>query len=388
MMLMNYQYLIIGFKKSRYGVFLIPLLCCYQLSFAQQERRWTNYLELSDYLTPFWKKDTVYSEAVQPIKKGETVEGKLLFRAKEILSVKDTYLQKEYKRNRDWKYKNGAIILTAGSSIPYFREDELLFSGKKEGISLPGKKDGYYVLFSEKGLLQSRQLAVTYVKQRGSTWNGPVPGLAEQTLPATISKLQSGSSLKIVFYGNSIETGANSSVIQNQAPFLPTWPDMIVYNLQQHYSGRIEHKNVSKGGMAAQWGLENAAALVNPEKPDLVVIGFGMNDGSGKVPPDIFITQIKGIIQKVKAAHPSCEFIVIATMLANPDAIHSQIQKEYLQPVRALGTTGVAIADMTSIHEELLKHKPYQDMTGNNINHPNDYLARWYAQVLCALLIP
>jgi len=43
---------------------------------------------------------------------------------------------------------------------------------------------------------------------------------------------------------------------------------------------------------------------------------------------------------------------------------------------------------MTSVHGELLRHKAYQDMTGNNINHPNDYLARWYAQVIGALLIP
>jgi lysophospholipase L1-like esterase len=134
--------------------------------------------------------------------------------------------------------------------------------------------------------------------------------------------------------------------------------------------------------------LENTDALVNVETPDLVIIGFGMNDGTGKVPPEIFIGQIKGIIQTVREANPHCEFIVIATMLANPEAIHSQIQTEYLKPVTELADKGVAIADMTSIHGELLRHKAYQDMTGNNINHPNDYLARWYAQVISALLIP
>ncbi|MBX2924337.1 MAG: hypothetical protein KF746_19200 [Chitinophagaceae bacterium] len=74
-------------------------------------------------------------------------------------------------------------------------------------------------------------------------------------------------------------------------------------------------------------------------------------------------------------------------MLANPDAIQSQIQKAYQQPLLELEGPGIAIADMTAVHEELLRHKAYQDMTGNNVNHPNDYLARWYAQVISALLI-
>ena len=42
---------------------------------------------------------------------------------------------------------------------------------------------------------------------------------------------------------------------------------------------------------------------------------------------------------------------------------------------------------MTGVHKELLNHKSYQDMTGNNINHPNDYLIRWYAQFISGLLV-
>ena len=43
---------------------------------------------------------------------------------------------------------------------------------------------------------------------------------------------------------------------------------------------------------------------------------------------------------------------------------------------------GVVVADMTTFHEALLAQKRYCDMTGNNVNHPNDFLARAYAQVL------
>lgn len=371
------------------GIIILFIFISDGLLFAQGSQNRQQYVSLDDCLIPFWKSDTIYYETIMPIKDdGKIAQGNLLFKAEKILSVKDIYLQKKYKKGRDWKYRNGKIILTTKSRIPFFNTQDLVFEGKKEGISLKAKKEGHFVLFSEKGLLQSRQLAVTYIKEKVDSWKGYVPAYAGKYLPRTSIKLQSGQPLKVVFYGNSIETGANSSSTLNEAPYLPTWPEMVIRNIKKHYGNNITYKNVSRGGMSAKWGFENAATLVNPEKPDLVVIGFGMNDGSARIPPGNFMEQIRGIMEVVKMANPSSEFIVIATMLANPDAVHSGIQKEYRKPVLDLTAEGVAVADMTSIHEELLRHKAYQDMTGNNINHPNDYLARWYAQVISALLIP
>ena len=43
---------------------------------------------------------------------------------------------------------------------------------------------------------------------------------------------------------------------------------------------------------------------------------------------------------------------------------------------------------MTSIWAEMLKHKKDWDLTGNGVNHPNDFGHRVYAQVLSSLLIP
>ncbi len=45
------------------------------------------------------------------------------------------------------------------------------------------------------------------------------------------------------------------------------------------------------------------------------------------------------------------------------------------------------MVDMTGVHQELLKFKLFRDMTGNNVNHPNDFLHRWYAQEISGLLI-
>jgi len=52
-------------------------------------------------------------------------------------------------------------------------------------------------------------------------------------------------------------------------------------------------------GKLASWGLEQVSAKVIPEKPDLVIIGFGMNDGSANIPVDKFRADIDGIIKAV-----------------------------------------------------------------------------------------
>ena len=42
---------------------------------------------------------------------------------------------------------------------------------------------------------------------------------------------------------------------------------------------------------------------------------------------------------------------------------------------------------MTAVWQTLLARKHYLDMTGNGVNHPNDYGHRLYAQVILALLV-
>jgi acyl-CoA thioesterase-1 len=49
---------------------------------------------------------------------------------------------------------------------------------------------------------------------------------------------------------------------------------------------------------------------------------------------------------------------------------------------------GIALADLTSIWSALLQHKKDWDLTGNGVNHPNDFGHRIYAQALSTLLIP
>ena len=42
----------------------------------------------------------------------------------------------------------------------------------------------------------------------------------------------------------------------------------------------------------------------------------------------------------------------------------------------------VGVADVTTVNIEMYQRKVYQDITGSNSNHPNDYMHRIYAQVI------
>ncbi|MEF2247094.1 hypothetical protein [Paenibacillus sp. IITD108] len=46
---------------------------------------------------------------------------------------------------------------------------------------------------------------------------------------------------------------------------------------------------------------------------------------------------------------------------------------------------GCVIVNMTRLHTQLLERKKYSDLTGNHINHPNDFLSRLYALAIAAV---
>jgi hypothetical protein len=86
--------------------------------------------------------------------------------------------------------------------------------------------------------------------------------------------------------------------------------------------------------------------------------------------------------------NPGAEFILVATMVGNPEWTASSMEHylAYREKLLALQSDSVAVADMTSIWLEFLKHKTLHDITGNGVNHPNDFGHRVYAQVILSLL--
>ncbi len=346
--------------------------------------------DLQTYLKPFWSGSVVYNETLMFIRDadGNVAPAPLLYEPTEILSVRSSDLSKEYKPGVDYTVEDGHIVLTPGTSIFRWAYTTYYPTVYKQGQMFACSKGGY-LLYAEGTTFTRTQVAVTY--RHAGEWTGKIPEYQGSRIPKTIAKLKNKEPLKIVFYGDSITVGCNASGWSGSLaePKMPIWPDLVVRELRQHYGDdAVTSVNTAVGGTTSAWGLENAESLVAAKAPDLVVLAFGMNDGS--LISSAFKRNILGIMEKTRAANPDAEFILVSTSLPNREAAGFYLgQWQYESALNEIVSEddGAALAPVTSMHAYLLTRKRFYDMTGNNINHPNDFLARMYAQTISRIMI-
>lgn len=230
------------------------------------------------------------------------------------------------------------------------------------------------------------QTFVTYATM-SHDWPVQMPTFDVQTLPRTIQKLRSGAAISVVLLGDSISTGCNASGWADGAPYQPAYPTLLQQHLEASYTSKVTLTNLSAGGTATPWGLTMIEQVTEPQ-PDLVILAFGMNDSAGRSAEE-YGRNMAAIISKTREALPNAEFILVASMLGNRDwvLLKHDVFPQYRDQLAQLCEPGVALADMTSVWTEFLKRKNDRDLTGNGVNHPNDFGHRVYAQVLSALLV-
>jgi lysophospholipase L1-like esterase len=175
-------------------------------------------------------------------------------------------------------------------------------------------------------------------------------------------------------------------------PYMPTYMDLFAEGVRRRYPGvQVRTFNAGLPGATVAWGAEHAAQYVNPLHPDLVVVDFGMND-FWRLTPRAFGDSVRTIIHKARAGDPGVEFLLLANMKFDPDyVLESDANRSfylgnlagYAEELKALEGPGVAVLDMTAISAAIYARKKAKDCVVNPL-HPNDFLARWYAQGMIA----
>ncbi len=353
--------------------------------------------DLQKMTTPFWKLDTMHREnTCMILREDGSITAKLAFMPTRILAVEDNSLTKVYEEGKDytWDGASNTLVWKEGSSISYFTQNDI--EGKDEnGTPLKGF-DGTFdelgrsrfgnALYCVGEFLYAKQIHVTYEYAPGS-WTGEMTPYQGETLDRTTAKLKAGETVTVFFYGDSIFTGCDSSGMYDRPPYQDSFPTFTKQVLEERFGGRVKLYNPSVGGKTSQWGAENAQTLIcDRSEPDLVIIGFGMNDADSS---RASAKNVKSIIETVRAQYPDCEFIVVTPMVPNAAGgfltVQHQLSTTYGQLVKSI--EGVAFVDMFACHTTLLETKDFISMSGNNINHPNDWLIRVYAmQILSALV--
>lgn len=344
---------------------------------------------LDAYTKPYWEGSTVYNETVLFV--GEDDKAPLLYTPSKIISVRNYGLDVEYEEGVDYVIEDGCLRLCENSAIPYFEVDK--FYPDKTGtvgtncwqMNAAGiKESGGHKLsvYGEGNTFNVYQIAVTY--EHEEEWSGFVPSDKSAKFDRFLAKLQAGEEVTVLYYGDSITTGCNTSGWVGVAPRMDTWMAMFVKTLEARYpNAKINMVNTAVGGMDTRWGVDNVQANAVDKAPDLMILAFGMNDGA--LTAAGHATLISRIIDAMNKDCPDCDICVVSTTLPNPGLAGFCAQQSTFEPqLLKLENTysHLAVAQMSSAHAALLEHKRFRDMTGNNVNHPNDFLARIYTQVL------
>ncbi|QDT10865.1 SGNH/GDSL hydrolase family protein [Planctomycetes bacterium K23_9] len=368
-----------GYKQL--GATIYSWLSC---KIAQQ--RWAYSPAL---LQPFWQTDVVQSEPVLFLRDDETqpAKGSVLFPISEIVSVQSSSGQTTYRQGRDYRFVAGTnqLVIPNGSRIVTTLASQLRRPDNSQRHKLTHRDGKGEILFGAQLEYHQLQTSVTY-RKADDAWPVSMPTFDPAKLPVTISKLQQRKDLSIVVLGDSISTGCNASGWGDGAPFQPAYQDLLAEHLEKQTRAKIKLTNLSVGGKSTPWGMTMVPQVVS-HAPDLVILAFGMNDSASRSAKE-FGDNTAAIIKATRDELPQAEFVLVASMLGNRDWVRLKhdVFPEYRDQLASLCRPGIAIADMTSVWTEFLKRKKDSDLTGNGVNHPNDFAHRVYAQVIAALL--
>ncbi len=363
----------------------------------------TSY-EYDKYTSPFWKGNIVYNEAVYPIKdKNGNATYTLMYTPDEITSVYSSDFTSLYYEGIDYTVSGNQItFLNSGNirlkdynyihpqSNPYGYSGDVYYKRTAAG-------DGKWEYWGQSAEFFNGYINVSYT--HSDTWNDYVPEDRSSEIPLTASKITNKGAMNVVFYGDSICGGANSSSYRDVYPYAEYWNEMIVSKLRKDYGVKINATYSSVGGSTASGMVNQITSEVISRAPDLVFIEFGANDamnesqsssGSLSKLKSEYKSAIIKMIDKVRASYPKCEFVLVAPFYCNPYCHYMSYFEGCRDALNEIADaySGVTVADVTAMHKSLLEYKDYLDFSGDNMCHPNDYMARFYAQVCLETIVP
>ncbi len=289
-----------------------------------------------------------------------------------------------FEPGRDFVWQPGSreITLTVDSRIP-FKTDAELYPAPNSPNSYRSRRNSEAWMFYGPGrVLHDAQCAATYASK--DDWAAAeIPTAPDAQLGKLRTRLKAQQRVKLVMLGDSISTEADASALSKAAPNQPGYPTLVSQALEAQFGSKTTLINLSKGGMDAKWGVSRVSDVIAAQ-PDLFLVAFGMNDASGKRRPEDFVRLTREIFEPVRVALPDCTVILVSPMTANSEWSHAapETYPQYATELAKLVGPDVAFADVTALWTAIESRKKHNDISGNGLNHPNDYGHRIYAEVI------
>ena len=377
--------------------------------------------KLNQLMQPIFGGTTMKNETVMFLDKGDVRS--LLYPIQSVVSVTNYDGTVTYEEGKDYVIEDGKIRITENSAIPVITRAVYYNYPSHPQINITANYEGKNVniYWGEGTPMTNYQMNVTYTHE--NSWEGFVSESNLEIYAPFIQKLINGEDVTLFFYGDSITHGASASFIDNYAPYQYSYSLLFTQALADLYGytvkyvttgmagapiipaedyvagdrGTITYVNPSVGGWTSQNGKDSIDTYVTPFVEeygcDLFLIAYGMNDGgtSARTVARNMETVFNAVLEKA----PACSLMFVSTMVPNPNATNGWYGLQDKQEPELIKTaakyvkngTPCAVACVTSASKAVLEHKEFQDYSGNNINHPNDWFCRVYAQVILQTLI-
>ncbi|MBN2307931.1 MAG: SGNH/GDSL hydrolase family protein [Candidatus Hydrogenedentes bacterium] len=265
-------------------------------------------------------------------------------------------------------YRQGAVARTAESRIPDFTTNVLYGQKDFDHTKFPGFGNSPFFVFAD--YKTRRAFALTEETDQSAL------------LAKSREKLEAGGPFKILAYGDSITAGGDASSVPLR--FQQRYGR---YLAERFPAARIEVENGATGGDSTVQGLARLEEKVLTREPDLVLLGFGMNDHNlHGVPPETFEENLLTLVAQIRE-RTGADIMLFSTFPPNPDWHHSSHRMEvYAAATRRAAERGsCAYADVFSVWQKVLQRKDVPSLLGNNINHPNDFGHWLYFEALKAV---
>ena len=345
------------------------------------------------HLQPLWRTEAVYDETALIV--GDTGECTLAFLPSGGLTVRSYTLDRIFREGVDFSVEGKVLRRLAGGSLPYFQTEEYF---RREPDSVPiGVNRAFseiplegqrFLAYGERDTFTSREIAVSYEAAENDF--GFLPQ-REKALEPLVKRLKAQGGGSVLFYGDSITVGCNASATEyggNLPPYTPSWAELTGTYLEKTCGVPLKTVNRAVGGWRAADGIREMESRMLSAPYDLMVLAYGMNDGP--TAPAVFAQEIRTLAEAFLSRNPEGYILLVSTMLPNRQSdwrLSHAAQEGLLEEVaHALPRTGLArVSSAFRALEETGKRT--RDFLANNINHPNDFGVRLYAEVILTALL-
>lgn len=364
--------------------------------------------DIEKFTSPFYNSQIQYCEGFFLLENedGGIDPVELAFPAAKILEVRSNDLSVLYEEGRDYILNdNGSLTIPAGSGISALSRNEFFVSSGQ------WSEDGKPVINTTDAMYRG-QYVVTYIRTEG--YDGTKANHGRSALTTFASATDAGEEINVLVLGDSIAAGAG-------VKDFPNWANMTKQGIEYYSQSTVNLSNAAVPGIhtgeyvgliegniqlvseSIRADAQAKFALAEEVKADtdLVIIAIGGNDAGGWCGPNgtavsTYKANVEKMIGYVRAASPDCSVLLVSCMQTNPKisdsnsgnklaaASFSEYENALSQIAEA--TANCALANVYGVESSLLVYKNIEDMLGDNINHPSDYMSRIYTQVVLSAL--